>query len=133
MSVAVFNRLLVDLLHDPMDGSSMEAGGEASEHEVDFEPSARSEEPPLSTGLESSDENLMHEADSESEDAPSDGISLAPSSEALRNWTGSSHPDRHFAGRTARVLLNARTPPSPFCSLEWEGCEGSAKSSRGPT
>ena len=123
MSVAVFNRLLVDLLHDPMDGSSMEAGGEASEHEVDFEPSARSEEP-LSIGLESSDENLMHEADSESEDAPSDGISLAPSSEALRNWTGSSHPDRHFAGRTARVLLNARTPPSPFCS------QGSAKSSR---
>ena len=81
-------------------GVVMEAGGEASE---------------LSEPNSSSDENLMDKADSESEDAPSDGISLAPSSEALRNCTGSSHPDRHLAGRTARVLLNARTPPSPFC------------------
>ena len=87
----------------------------------DSEPSSTSEES-LCSGLESSDENLMDKADSESEDAPSDGISLAPSSEALRNWTGSSHPDRHFAGRTARVLLNARTPPSPY----WCGREARA-------
>jgi hypothetical protein len=111
-----------------MDHGVVNGGGESSEHS-DSEPSSTSEES-LCIGLESSDENLMDKADSESEDAPSDGISLAPSSEALRNWTGSSHPDRHFAGRTARVLLSDAPEPLLLVGLVREGGEGPAKSSR---
>ena len=100
-----------------MDHGVVIGGGESSEHS-DSEPSSTSEEF-LCIGLESSDENLMDKADSESEDAPSDGISLAPSSEALRNWTGSSQPDRHFAGRTAATAGSAPRWPS---HLSAPGC-----------
>ena len=67
----------------------------------------------------SSNGELMDEDDHESEDAWSDNISLAPSSEVLRDLMGSSHPARRSAGWAVRFLRDARSSPNP--SARWVG------------